>query len=185
MKEPILLAMLLLMGFNARPQLNNSSAGRIKQAIEAMLPEGEIIADVMEDVYSTAGAEMKVTGKLNFSIASDGKRVWFYTYGASRPAHFILDDISINLESNTVSIDSIDLTYLDEANVVDREDGLKNDRQVHSLRWLGKQSAGPRKRSYSTTIRRLEHTGQTFMQIRITEITTGKRKSLLDLSLRF
>ncbi|WP_353125242.1 hypothetical protein [Parapedobacter pyrenivorans] len=177
MKEPILLAMLLLMGFNARPQLNNSSAGRIKQAIEAMLPEGEIIADVMEDVYSTAGAEMKVTGKLNFSIASDGKRVWFYTYGASRPAHFILDDISINLESNTVSIDSIDLTY--------REDGLKNDRQVHSLRWLGKQSAGPRKRSYSITIRRLEHTGQTFMQIRITEITTGKRKSLLDLSLRF
>ncbi len=185
MKEPILLAMLLFMGFNARPQLNSSSTGRIKQAIEAMLPEGEIIADVVEDVHSTVGAEMKVTGKLSFSIASDGKRIWFYTYGASRPAHFILDDISINLESNRVSIDSIDLTYLGEANVVDREDGFKSDRQIHDLRWHGTQAVGPLKRSYSIAIRRLAHTGQTFMQIRIAEITNWKRKSLLELSLLF
>jgi len=154
MKEPILHAILLFIGFNAMAQSNSSSAGQLKHAIEAMLPEGEVTADIMED-----------GGKLSFSIASNGEQIWFYTYAAPQPAYSILDKVSIDLTKNTVTIDSVELAYTGEVGHADYEGGLKNNWQGH--RWHAEQPVGPCMRSYGLTIGRLERTGQTFLHIQI------------------
>ncbi len=181
MRGSILIAMLLFMGFYAGAQSNSSSTERIKQAIKALLPEGEVIADVLADSHSTAGAGIVAAGKLSISIASDGKRFWFYTYNASQPAYSILDRVSINLERNTVAIADVELVYVGEADAVDHEDGFN----WQGYRWHSEQSADPHKRSYRFAIGKLQDTGQTFMHIRVSEMTNGERKPQLNLPFLF
>src|SRR5690606_34207047 len=80
---------------------------RMKETIQVMLPEGDMAADIVGG------------GTVQFSIGSDGQTFWFYTYNDPPEMAQVLDRISVHLEDQIVTVDSVTLTFTGEVNVTD------------------------------------------------------------------
>ncbi|SEK71924.1 hypothetical protein [Parapedobacter koreensis] len=160
-------------GFTVLAQPTALPAEDIKRAIEAMLPEGEMTAAIADN--------MKY--KLTLSIASDGTKIWFYTYDSSSPQPSMLDLTSINLEKNVVIIGGLELVYAGKVIVTDDKNNLQSKWQGHC--WSFEEHDGRDSRRYRFTLGRLDRSGQTYLHIQIKEIENGERKRWLDYPLLF
>lgn len=174
----IALLCLLLQGMctSAFAQLNREPIDRIRRDIKTMLPEGEVVAHIMDSVKSDTDKEMVPSGRLSFSIASDGKEIWFYTYNNSPLPARILDKVSIDLERNIIIMDGKVLDYAGE-----RKNGTENPWRGHH--WSFKEPDDPV--LYTFTLAKLEGGGQTFLHIQISETENGWQKKQLNVPLLF
>ncbi len=183
-------------------QVNKSAAEKIKADIVARLPEGEFTADVLSDVKQlepqaeqgitedeykawvcySKDVEMASTGTIDFSIASDGKTIRFFTY--DNPS--LLDSVTINLDRNIVLWHDTELEYQGEKNITNEANGLHG--KWHGYYWSIEKTAEKANHStsvYLITLGKLEGSGQTFLQIQAWEITDGSHKVWIDFPLLF
>ncbi|MFC3197913.1 hypothetical protein ACFOET_09840 [Parapedobacter deserti] len=172
MKQPILYGILLCIAICAFAKTDRQPTDWIQQDIAAMLPEGDILAVIL-DIKGSYG--MRAFGRLSFSIGSDGQHIWFHTYdGHSLPTN-MLDKVQINLKQNVVIIGEAELNYVGVKKVI------INDR--FDNKWQGYRWSFEGEKRYEFTLGRVESSGQTFMRIQINRI--GNNISLLDLPLLF
>lgn len=172
------------------PAQQGESTSRHEPAISSMLPEGDITADILHWKTTGVSAQDRETissGKVNFSIASDGREYRFWADGKLS----LLESITIDRGKNWVKLGDHQLEYAGIASSHD-DDGLPNN--WRGYRWsaeiathadcLSSEKETPTKR-YTVTLGLLRITGQTFLHIQSEAIENGEWKTQFDLPLLF
>lgn len=178
-KLPITLQCCLLLIVVLKPsQVMVDPPDDVRAAVVSMLPEGDIMADVLFGKLtdsSATGVEIPKEGKVHFSIASDGRFFRFWADGRLP----VLEATRIDLARNEVLLQGQQLGYAGAVHT-QLDSVLKTGWRGHQ--WTGvvhqdpDTNAGsaiaPGKR-YTLILGQLDHTGQTFLRLRAEETGDG------------